>query len=96
MATHGARRLGPMAANAANIIGIELLAAVQGCDFHAPLLSSPALERARNCLRSEVPRLDDDRFMADDMAKATAMVTSGRLVEAAAAALPKLHAGLSP
>jgi histidine ammonia-lyase len=26
------------------VIGIELLAAAQGCDFHAPLASSPALE----------------------------------------------------
>ena len=92
MATHGARRLGPMAANAANVIGIELLAAAQGCDFHAPLLSSPHLENARSCLRAEVPRLDDDRFMADDMMRATAMVTSGRLVEAAGAPLPMLHA----
>ncbi len=94
MATHGARRLGPMAANAANVIGIELLAAAQGCDFHAPLLSSPGLESARACLRAEVPRLDDDRFMADDMVLATAMVTSGRLVAAVGASLPMLHAGI--
>ena len=40
MAAHGARRLLPMAENAANVIGIELLAAAQGCDFHAPLQSS--------------------------------------------------------
>ena len=96
MATHGARRLCPMAANAANVIGIELLAAAQGCDFHAPLLSSPFLESARSCLRAEVPRLESDRFMADDMGRATAMVMSGRLVEAVGAPLPMLHAGTSP
>jgi len=88
MATHGARRLLPMAANAASVIGVELLAAVQGCDFHGPLRSSAPLERARNCLRSEVPRLDDDRFMAGDMARATAMVVSGRLVAAVGADVP--------
>ena len=49
MATHGAYRLLAMAENAANVIGIELLAAAQGCDFHAPLTSSPPLERARAC-----------------------------------------------
>ena len=37
MAAHGARRLMAMAENLAGVIGIEYLAAVQGCDFHAPL-----------------------------------------------------------
>jgi histidine ammonia-lyase len=40
MAAHGARRLVPMVENAFAVIGIELLAAAQGCDFHAPLRSS--------------------------------------------------------
>ncbi|EIM30475.1 histidine ammonia-lyase [Microvirga lotononidis] len=85
MATHGARRLLPMAANAANVIGIELLAAVQGCDFHAPMASSERLERARALLRMSVPHLDDDRHMAPDMEQATALVASGALAEAAGA-----------
>src|SRR6201996_7184980 len=34
MATHAARRLAPMVDNAAAVIGIELLAAAQGIDFH--------------------------------------------------------------
>jgi len=83
MATHGARRLMPMAANAANVIGIELLAAVQGCDFHAPMKSSERLERARTLLRAKVPHLGDDRHMAPDMAQATALVASGALAQAA-------------
>src|SRR5262249_39014636 len=37
MAAHGARRLSPMAENAASIVAIEYLAAAQGCDFHAPM-----------------------------------------------------------
>ncbi|MBO1905048.1 histidine ammonia-lyase [Microvirga sp. 3-52] len=83
MATHGARRLLPMSANAANVIGIELLAAVQGCDFHAPMKSSERLERARALLRAKIAHLDDDRHMAPDMEQATALVVSGALVEAA-------------
>jgi histidine ammonia-lyase len=82
MATHGARRLLPMAANAANVIGIELLVAVQGCDFHAPMQSSVRLERARALLRAAIPHLDDDRHMAPDMQQATALVVSGALAEA--------------
>ena len=42
MAAHGARRLIGMVENATAVIGIELLAAAQGCDFHAPLASSDA------------------------------------------------------
>ncbi|HZH27049.1 MAG TPA: histidine ammonia-lyase [Azospirillaceae bacterium] len=83
MAAHGARRLLDMARNTANVIGIELLAAAQGCDFHAPLRSSERLERVRACLRREVPTLEEDRFFATDMAAATALVASGRLAEAA-------------
>jgi histidine ammonia-lyase len=85
MATHGARRLLAMAANAANVIGIEYLAAVQGCDFHAPMQSSERLERARALLRAQIPHLDDDRHMAPEMEVATALVVSGALAEAAGA-----------
>jgi histidine ammonia-lyase len=88
MAAHGSRRLLDMAENLAAILGIELLAAAQGCDFHSPLTSSPALERARACLRADVPTLENDRHFHPDMAAATALVRSGRLVEAAGAALP--------
>ncbi len=91
MATHGARRLLAMADNAAHVVGIELLAAAQGCDFHAPLVSSPSLERARALLRAEVPHLDHDRLFAPDIEAATALVSSGRLTEAAGSeALPRL------
>ncbi|MBE0581876.1 histidine ammonia-lyase [Devosia sp.] len=93
MAAHGARRLGPMAANVANVIGIELLAAAQGCDFHAPLASSAPLEGARALLRDIVPHITDDRHMAPDMATATRFVTSGSLVDAiGGAALPEISA----
>ena len=54
MAAHAARRLLPMAENLAHILGIELLAGCQGCDFHAPLRSSAAIERVRARLRSDV------------------------------------------
>ena len=53
MAAHGARRLLPMADNLFAVLAIELLAAAQGCEFHAPLLSSPPLERVRATLREE-------------------------------------------
>ena len=82
MAAHAARRLLPMAENAAEVVGIELLAAAQGCDFHAPLRSSPALEAVRARLRAVVPPLEDDRLLAPDIAAATALVRDGAIAEA--------------
>ncbi|WP_374441206.1 histidine ammonia-lyase [Stella sp.] len=84
MATHAARRLGDMADNAAAIVGIELLAAAQGVDFHAPLASSPVLERVRAAIRAVVAHLDDDRFLAPDLAAARDLVRDGTIAAAAA------------
>ncbi len=82
MAAHGARRLAPMAGNAFSIIGIELIAAAQACDFHAPLASSEPLEAVRARLRSAVPHLDDDRYFHPDILAATDLARSGAVVEA--------------
>ncbi len=87
MAAHGARRLLGMAQNATAVIGIELLAAVQGIDFHAPLSSSAALETVRAVLRAQVPHLSDDRHFHPDMELAQALVRSGA-VAGAVGALP--------
>ena len=74
MAAHGARRLMDMADNCRAIVGIELLAAAQGCDFHLPLLSSPPLEAVRALVRRHVPHLDDDRYFHPDLARAADLV----------------------
>ncbi|WP_395394419.1 histidine ammonia-lyase [Novosphingobium sp. BL-8A] len=88
MAAHGARRLVGMVENASAVLGIELLAAVQGIDFHAPLASSKALEKARECLRAEVPTLEDDRHFHPDMEAANLLVRSGALVDIGGDLLP--------
>ena len=88
MAAHGARRLAAMAQNAANIAAIELIVAAQGCDFHAPLTSSAALERVRALLRERVAHLEDDRFLAPDIAAAADLVRAGVICEAVGIELP--------
>ena len=85
MAAHGARRLLEMVENAKAVVAIELLAAAQGCDFHAPLASSPALEAVRVTVRSQVPHLFDDRHFHPDIAAAIRLVDSGAVIEAASA-----------
>jgi histidine ammonia-lyase len=84
MAAHGARRLLPMAANADAVIAIELLAAAQGCDFHAPLSSSTALEQVREQVRALSPTLEDDRYLHADMRAALTLLQSGRLLQTVA------------
>ena len=83
MAAHGARRLAGMVENAMAVLGIELLAAAQGCDFHAPLKSSDALEAVRALTRAQVPHLDDDRHFHPDMEAANALVRSGAVIATA-------------
>ena len=91
MAAHGARRLMEMAENAFAVIGIELLAAAQGCDFLKPLTSSDALERVRALTRSAVPALDHDRHFHPDMALAIELVRSQAVIKAANIALPTVE-----
>ncbi len=88
MAAHGARRLLSMTRNASAVVGIELLAAAQGCDFHAPLQSSGDLEAVRALVRAQVPRLEDDRHFHPDIEAALALVRSGALARAVRTPLP--------
>lgn len=92
MAAHGSRRLAPMLANAEAVLAIELLASVQGCEFHAPLASSAALEATRRLLREMVPALGEDRHFHPDMQAAEALIRSGALAHCVGVDLP----GLAP
>lgn len=88
MATHGARRLGPMAANAAGVIAIELLAAAQGVEFHRPLTSSAPVEAALGSIRQVAAHYDEDRYFAPDIAGARDLVERGEFLVFAAELLP--------
>ncbi|NLD54526.1 MAG: histidine ammonia-lyase [Burkholderiaceae bacterium] len=90
MAAHGARRLLPMVENAMAVVGIELLCAAQGCDFHAPLASSAPLESVRELVRAQVAHLEDDRLLQPEIAAAIGLVRSGAVVSACGIALPGL------
>lgn len=79
MATFAARRLDQMAHNTSVIVGIELLAAAQGIEFHRPLKSSAHLEHVHAQLRARVAPYDADRFFAPDIEAARLMVVNGEL-----------------
>jgi histidine ammonia-lyase len=88
MATHAARRLGPMLDNAAAVVGIELLAAAQGIDFHRPSRSSVPLEHVHAAIRGDVPVYASDRYFAPDIEVAKTWVRSGRFAAPLDALLP--------
>jgi len=88
MATHAARRLLRMLDNGAAVIGVELLAAAQGIDFHRPFRSSAKLETAHAAIRAEVPFYEVDRYFSPDILRAQSWVRAGHLSADIARALP--------
>jgi histidine ammonia-lyase len=92
MACHGARRLLQMTDNLNAIIGIEALTAVQGVEFRAPLRTSPELEKAMAAVRTVVPTLEVDRYMAGDLDAASRLIAEGGLTDSIAPGLlPRLE-----
>jgi histidine ammonia-lyase len=79
MSTFAARRLHEMAMNTATIIGIELLAAAQGIDFHRPLETSPRLRRVHRVVREKIAFYEVDRILAPDIEASRALVLDGAL-----------------
>jgi histidine ammonia-lyase len=77
MATFAGRKAGEVAANAANVVAIELLAAAQGIEFHAPLKTSATLQAAHAKIRAVSPRLLRDRSLAGDIARVRELIEAG-------------------
>ena len=92
MATHGARRLLDMAGNTAAVVGIELLAAAQGLEFHRPLKTSPQLETVFSLVREAAAAYGSDHYFAPDIARATDGVRAGRYRAFAGDLLPSSSA----
>ncbi|MBI1366612.1 MAG: histidine ammonia-lyase [Alphaproteobacteria bacterium] len=79
MATGAAVKAGRVVFNTAGVIGLELMAAAQGVDFHAPHKTSAVLQKAHASVRETSAFLYADRFMADEIEKLQHLVVSGEL-----------------
>jgi histidine ammonia-lyase len=88
MATFAARRLLEMATNTRGIVGIELLAAAQGIDFHAPLETSPVLQDVHSLVRARIPFYAQDRYFAPDIAAVIRFLEEGVLTAMVGGILP--------
>ena len=77
MAPIAARKAATIAKNVAGIVAVELIAAAQGVDYHAPLKTSEKLQSLHARVRAVSPRLESDRYWADEMAALQAEVLAG-------------------
>jgi len=77
MGMSAARRLRPMLDNLCHILAIELLAACQGIDFHAPLRTGTLAQKAHARVRSVVKKVEEDRSFAKDIDAVCAFITDG-------------------
>lgn len=65
-------------ADAARVVAIELLAGAQGLEFLKPLTPGRGVARVYSALRREVPPLEGDRPMQDDIERVAAGIRAGR------------------
>jgi hypothetical protein len=65
--------------NLSVIVGVELLCAAQGIEFRAPLTTSPRSSACSPRCARPCPPLGEDRYMADDLARAAGLVRDGRV-----------------
>ena len=83
MAPLAARKATQIARNAAGIIAVELIAAAQGVDYHAPLKTSEKLQSLHAKIRAISPHLETDRYWADEMAALQDAVLAGEIAASA-------------
>jgi histidine ammonia-lyase len=69
-----------VAERASHVIAIELVCACQGLEFHRPLRTTAALERALEQVRALVPRLEEDRSLAGELGDLAEALRTGVLV----------------
>jgi histidine ammonia-lyase len=79
MAPFAARKAGAIARNAAGVIAVELMAAAEGIDYHAPLKTSAALQAIHASVRERSPHFTADRYWADEMRALQDAVLAGEI-----------------
>jgi histidine ammonia-lyase len=79
MGAFGALKARTAVRNAAQVVAIELACACQGVEFHRPLQTTPALERAIAEVRERVPRLEQDRSLSGELTSLADDLRLGRL-----------------
>lgn len=79
MAPIAARKAAGIARNTAGVIAVELMAAAEGIDYHAPLKTSAKLQKVYAAVRGHSPHFSADRYWADEMSALQSAVLAGEL-----------------
>jgi histidine ammonia-lyase len=77
MAPIAARKAAQIARNAAGVVAVELMAAAEGIDYHAPLKTSAQLKKVYDAVRALSPHFAADRYWADEMSALQSAVLAG-------------------
>jgi histidine ammonia-lyase len=85
MGWNAARKLRRSVDGLAQVIAIEILTAARALDLRRPLRPGPATGAVVAKLREQVPGPGPDRYLAPEIAAATALVRDGSLIAAAEA-----------
>jgi histidine ammonia-lyase len=79
MAPIAARKATAIARNTAGVIAVELMAAAEGIDYHAPLKTSRNLQTIHAAVRTLSPHFTADRYWADEISALQAAVLAGEI-----------------
>jgi histidine ammonia-lyase len=77
MGMTAALKLKQIVENAEKVLAIELMTAAQGLEYRHPLKAATEIERARQFVRTLVPRLDEDRVIAGDIERLAKGIRDG-------------------
>ncbi|MDW8284458.1 MAG: histidine ammonia-lyase, partial [Myxococcales bacterium] len=77
MGVHAAGKFARVVDNVLTVLAIELCCAAQGLDLRRPLRPGPALQEVHAVLRAEVPPLEADRPVHQDIAAVRRLCRSG-------------------
>jgi histidine ammonia-lyase len=79
MAPIAARKAGQIARNVAGVVAVELIAAAQGVDFHAPLKTSARLQAVHARARKASPHFTEDHYWAEELEGVRLAVLDGEI-----------------
>jgi histidine ammonia-lyase len=90
MGAAAARKALQVVRHSQQVLGIELLCAAQALDLHRPQRQGAGTRPAYETVRGVIPKLEDDRVLAPDLAAAGELVRSGAVLRAVEQAIGEL------
>jgi histidine ammonia-lyase len=80
MGSISARKVHHILDHVETVIAIEMLCAIRGIEFHAPLKSSPILEIVKDRIRKTIPVTDHDAIIHHEIISMKEIVSTGELL----------------